>query len=94
MRQPLTFPCVQTLDGLPNCVFDASTPLRQYSIQSRIGGFLAKFAELSAVGAVAGGATSIMSAAGRCPYPSLLLFSLCASLLVLMVICSPPRFLP
>eukprot|EP00967_Tisochrysis_lutea_P095609 scaffold139514_cov20-Tisochrysis_lutea.AAC.1 len=65
-RFPLPPSRLQTLDGLPNCVFDASGPLRQYSMQARVGGFFAKLAELSAVGAVTGGATSILSSAGMC----------------------------
>ena len=58
-RTPLPPP--QALDGLPNCVFDASGPLRQYTAQARAGGFLTKMAELSAVGAVTGTATSLLS---------------------------------
>lgn len=51
------------LDGLPNCVFDASGPLRQYTHQARLGSFFAKAAELSAVGAVTGAATSLACSA-------------------------------
>ena len=51
------------LDGLPNCVFDVSGPLRQYSKQARAVSFLAKMAELSAVGALMGGVTSLLSTA-------------------------------
>ncbi len=51
------------LDGLPNNVFDASGPLRHYTNQARIGGFFAKMAELSAVGALAGTVTSLASTA-------------------------------
>lgn len=54
---------MQMLDGLPNCVFDVSGPLRQYTKQARAAGFLAKMAELSAVGALTGTATSLLSAA-------------------------------
>lgn len=54
---------MQMLDGLPNCVFDASGPLRQYSKQARAAGFLAKAAELSAVGALMGTVTSLLSTA-------------------------------
>jgi hypothetical protein len=57
--------CLQTLDGLPNCVFDASGPMLQYSMQARAGGFFAKLAELSAVGALTGSATSILASAGE-----------------------------
>lgn len=57
------FPWQQMLDNLPNCVFDASGPLRQYSNQARVGSFFAKMAELSAVGAVTGVATSLASSA-------------------------------
>jgi len=55
------FPWQKMLDGLPNMVFDSSGPLRQYSNQARVGGFFAKMAELSAVGMIAGGATSALS---------------------------------
>lgn len=57
------FPWQQMLDGLPNCVFDTCGPLRQYTNQARVGGFLAKMAELSAVGAVMGTTTSLLSTA-------------------------------
>lgn len=57
------FPWQQMLDGLPNCVFDVSGPLRQYSAQTRISSLFAKAAELSAVGAAAGVATSLASSA-------------------------------
>jgi len=57
------FPWQQMLDGLPNCVFDVSGPLRQYSKQARAVGFMAKMAELSMVGAMAGGLTSLLSQA-------------------------------
>jgi len=49
------------LDGLPNCVFDASGPLRQYSAGSRAVSFFAKVAELSAVGALTGTVSSLAS---------------------------------
>eukprot|EP00798_Chlamydomonas_sp_ICE-L_P002336 gene2336-8632_t len=55
------FPWQQALEGLPNNVFDASGPLRHYTLQARAGGFLSKMAELSAVGAITGTATSLMS---------------------------------
>lgn len=51
------------LDGLPNHVFDASGPLRQYSAGARAASFFAKVAELSAVGALAGTVTSLASSA-------------------------------
>ena len=51
------------LDSLPNCVFDASGPLRQYTSQMRVGSFFAKMAELSAVGALTGTVTSLASSA-------------------------------
>ena len=54
---------MQMLDGLPNCVFDSSGPLRQYTRQARVGSFFATMAELSAVGAVAGTVTSLASTA-------------------------------
>ncbi|MEW5298394.1 MAG: hypothetical protein WDW38_000873 [Sanguina aurantia] len=53
----------QKLDSLPNCVFDASGPLREYSLASRAGALLAKGAELSAIGWFAGAATSLMTSA-------------------------------
>lgn len=56
-------PWQRMLDGLPNMVFDSSGPMRQYSNQARVGGFFAKMAELSAVGMIAGGATSLLSQA-------------------------------
>lgn len=56
-------PLLQMLDGLPNCVFDASSPLRHYTKQARVGGFFAKVAELSAVGALTGTVTSLASSA-------------------------------
>lgn len=55
------FPWQQALEGLPNNVFDASGPLRHYTVQTRVGGFLSKMAELSAVGALTGSATSLMA---------------------------------
>eukprot|EP00197_Chlamydomonas_leiostraca_P002373 CAMPEP_0202858132 /NCGR_PEP_ID=MMETSP1391-20130828/788_1 /ASSEMBLY_ACC=CAM_ASM_000867 /TAXON_ID=1034604 /ORGANISM="Chlamydomonas leiostraca, Strain SAG 11-49" /LENGTH=566 /DNA_ID=CAMNT_0049537017 /DNA_START=145 /DNA_END=1845 /DNA_ORIENTATION=+ len=57
------FPWQQMLDGLPNCVFDVSGPLRQYSHQARAAGFFAKMAELSGVGLLTGTATSLLSSA-------------------------------
>lgn len=51
------------LDGLPNCVFDVNGPLRTYSTPSRVGAFFTKAAELSAVGLLMGGATSLLSSA-------------------------------
>ncbi len=40
---------MQTLDSYPNCVFDVSGPLRQFTKQTRALGFMAKMAELSMV---------------------------------------------
>ena len=57
------FPFQQMLQGLPNCIFDVSGPLRQYSGQARVGSLFAKAAELSAVGAAAGAVTSLASSA-------------------------------
>jgi hypothetical protein len=57
------FPWQQMLANLPHCVFDASGPLRHYSNTARLGGFFASMAQLSAVGAIAGGATSLASQA-------------------------------
>lgn len=54
------FPWQQMLAELPNCVFDRSGPLRNYTRQSRFGGFFARMAELSAVGVVTGTATSLL----------------------------------
>ncbi len=51
------------LEGLPNCVFDVSGPLRSYTKGARAAGFLAKAAELSAVGALTGTATALLSSA-------------------------------
>lgn len=45
------------LKDLPNNVFDASGPLRNYTGTSRIASLFAKFAELSAVGVITGAAT-------------------------------------
>lgn len=55
------FPWQQMLANLPHCVFDASGPLRHYSNTARLGGFFASMAQLSAVGALAGGATALAS---------------------------------
>jgi hypothetical protein len=57
------FPWQQALDSLPNCVFDASGPLRHYSVGQRAASVFVKMAELSAVGAVMGVTTSALSAA-------------------------------
>lgn len=55
--------CLQMLDQLPNCVFDASGPLRQYTTQARAASFFTKAAELSAVGLLTGTLTSLLSQA-------------------------------
>jgi hypothetical protein len=52
------FPWQKMLAELPHCVFDASGPLRAYTPAARVGGFFASMAQLSAVGAAAGAATS------------------------------------
>lgn len=57
------YPWQQMLSNLPNCVFDASGPLRTFSKQARLGGFAARMAELSAVGVLTGTATSLSSQA-------------------------------
>lgn len=57
------FPWQQMIGGLPNCVFDASGPLRTFTTQARAAGFCAKMAELSAVGALTGTATALLSTA-------------------------------
>lgn len=57
------FPWQQMLADLPQCVFDKSVPLRHYSKQARVTGFVARMAELSAVGALTGVVTSLMSSA-------------------------------
>lgn len=49
-------PWQSMLSGLPNNVFDRNGPLRSYTNTTRAAGFLAKSAELSAIGAVAGAA--------------------------------------
>lgn len=48
------------LHELPANVFDASGPQRQYTINARMAGLLAKTAELCAVGTIAGGAMSLL----------------------------------
>lgn len=55
------FPWQQMLSELPHCVFDANGPLRNYTNTARVGGFFASMAQLSAVGALTGGATSLLS---------------------------------
>lgn len=50
-------PWQSMLKDLPNNVFDASGPLRNYTNTSRVASFFAKFAELSAVGVMCGSAT-------------------------------------
>ncbi|GMH43770.1 hypothetical protein BSKO_11704 [Bryopsis sp. KO-2023] len=50
-------PWQSMLSNLPNNVFDASGPLRNYTNSSRLASFFAKFAELSAVGVISGAAT-------------------------------------
>jgi len=55
------FPWQNMLEGLPNNVFDASGPLRNYTGQSRVASLFAKFAQLSGVGAITGFATSGLS---------------------------------
>lgn len=57
------FPWQQMLADVPNCVFDASGPLRDYSLVRRVTAFFIKMAELSAVGAVAGSASSLLCSA-------------------------------
>lgn len=56
-------PWQQMLSELPNCVFDSSGPLRNYTRQARMGGFFARMAELSAVGVLTGTATSMLGSA-------------------------------
>lgn len=48
----------EVLHKLPNNVFDANSPLAQYTMSQRVGGFFAKVAELSAVGTLTGVAMS------------------------------------
>ena len=55
------WPWQRMLAGLPQCVFDASGPLRSYTPAARVGGFFASMAQLSAAGAAAGAATSALS---------------------------------
>lgn len=54
-------PWEEALSNLPNHVFDASGPLREYTVLTRVVSFLAKSLELAAVGAFAGLATSSLS---------------------------------
>ncbi|KAK9816670.1 hypothetical protein WJX72_003527 [[Myrmecia] bisecta] len=56
-------PWQNMLHNLPNHVFDASTPHRQFSMQTRAAGLLAKTAELCAVGMISGAAMSGLSQA-------------------------------
>lgn len=48
----------EVLHRLPNNVFDANSPLAQYTMGQRVGGFFVKVAELSAVGTLTGLAMS------------------------------------
>lgn len=57
------FPWQQMLSNLPNNIFDASGPLRQYSTTARAGGLLARTAEMSAIGVITGTVTSLLSQA-------------------------------
>lgn len=50
-------PWQSMLKDLPNNIFDASGPLRNYTSSSRVASFFAKFAELSTVGVISGAAT-------------------------------------
>ena len=54
-------PWQKALQGMPNNVFDASTPYKKFSMGSRVAGGLVKTAELCAVGSVAGAAMSGLS---------------------------------
>jgi len=62
------FPWQNYLHRLPNHVFDASTPLNRITAGARAAGFVAKAAELCAVGTVAGAAMSGLAQA-RCARP-------------------------
>jgi hypothetical protein len=57
------FPFQKMLAELPHNVFDASGPLRTYTTKLRVSGFFATMAQLSAVGCLAGGATTLASQA-------------------------------
>lgn len=56
---PHRMPWQKALHSLPNNLFDRSGPQRVYTSGSRAAGFLAKAAELSAVGVISGGLMSI-----------------------------------
>ena len=49
------------LHNLPNHVFDASTPHRRFSLQTRLAGLVTKAAELCAVGSIAGASMSLLN---------------------------------
>lgn len=57
------FPWQKMLESLPNHVFDASGPQRNYTRGSRLASLFAKCGELAAMGAIAGAATSALSRA-------------------------------
>jgi Protein RETICULATA-related len=54
------FPWQGMLNKLPNNAFEKNTPARNFEIPQRVSGFLAKGVELSAVNAIAGGASAAL----------------------------------
>ncbi len=55
------FPWQNMLQSMPNNLFDASTPYRQFSMGNRAASLVVKSAELCAVGSIAGAAMSCLS---------------------------------
>ena len=55
------FPWQNMLQSMPNNLFDASTPYRQFSMGNRAASLVVKSAELCAVGSIAGAAMSGLS---------------------------------
>jgi hypothetical protein len=60
---PQKMPWQRMLAKLPNHAFDSSGPQRAYTHGTRAASFFAKIGELAAVGAVAGGAMSVLGGA-------------------------------
>lgn len=60
---PGRFEWQNQLSKLPNNVFEATTPLREYTTGSRAAAFFTKSAELCGVGMLAGGAQSALAQA-------------------------------
>ena len=55
-----TFPWQQMLHELPNNAFESSTPARQFRVPQRVSSVVAKGVEVSAVHAIAGGASAAL----------------------------------